>query len=224
MTLSEGTEVTVGGMISAVRNKIAKSGRSAGQRWAIVEIEDFEGKIEGMCFAEPFAAITQRFPGVLAQEQIVFLRGRVDRKRETPTILVTDVIPIAEAVSRLTTGLGLKLDDSQHPAELITQLKPILKGHAGNCRVFLQISTSDARRVVIQLDREMSVRPQRALVDDLERAVGSGNVQLVGDGTRRIKRLEQQKLFGEDHPSADPAEPDAADDMQAELNSTEETD
>jgi DNA polymerase-3 subunit alpha len=223
MTLSEGAEVTIGGMISAVRGKVAKSGRSAGQRWAIIEIEDLEGKIEGMCFAESFASIAQRYPGVLAQEQIVFMRGRVDRKRETPSIIVTDVIPIGEAISRLTTGLALKLDEALHTTEVITQLKPILKDHSGNCRVFLQISTADAKRIVLQLERELWVRPERALVDQLELALGNGNVQLVGDGLRRQKQLEQQKLFGEDAVSPELTEPAAAEqEFQAELDMTEE--
>ena len=35
----------------------------AGQRWAILELEDLEGKIEGMCFAEAFAERLQNDPG-----------------------------------------------------------------------------------------------------------------------------------------------------------------
>ena len=42
MNLAEGTEVLIGCMLSAVRSKVAKSGRSAGQRWAIIELEDLE--------------------------------------------------------------------------------------------------------------------------------------------------------------------------------------
>src|SRR4029078_12353570 len=80
---AEGTEVLIGGMLSAVRPKVAKTGRSAGQRWAILELEDLEGKIEGMCFAAAFADISQRYSGVLTAEKIVFLRGKVDKRRET---------------------------------------------------------------------------------------------------------------------------------------------
>jgi hypothetical protein len=38
----------------------------------------------------------------------------------------------------------------------------------------------------------------KALVDDLELVLGSGAVQLIGEGMRRQKRLEQQKLFKEE--------------------------
>src|SRR5690606_20808379 len=73
MNASEGTEVVIGAMISAVRPKVAKSGRSAGQKWAIVEFEDLDGKIEGMCFAESYGEIEQRYPGVIRNENIVFV-------------------------------------------------------------------------------------------------------------------------------------------------------
>ncbi len=100
MNCSEGTEVTLGCMLSAVRSKVAKSGRSAGQRWAIIEMEDLEGKIEGMVFAEAFAHINDKYPGALSTENILFVRGKVDRKRETPSLLVNEVIPMSEAAGR----------------------------------------------------------------------------------------------------------------------------
>src|SRR5205823_12078558 len=92
--ISEGAEVTIGCMLSAVRPKVAKTGRSAGQRWAILELEDLDGKIEGMCFAEAYADISARYPGVLIAEKIVFLRGKVDKRRETPCLMVSDVLPV----------------------------------------------------------------------------------------------------------------------------------
>src|ERR1700751_1039767 len=90
MNCRDGTEVLFGCIFSAVRPKVAKTGRSAGQRWAILEIEDLDGKIEGMCFAEAYAEISQRYPGVLAAEQIVFVRGKVDKRRETPCLMIND--------------------------------------------------------------------------------------------------------------------------------------
>ncbi len=110
MNLSEGAEVMIGGMFSAVRAKVAKSGRSAGKKWAILEIEDLEGKIEGMCYAETFEDVSARYPGVLANERIVFVRGKVDKKRETPCLIVNDVIPIDVAIEKLTTSIGVKFE------------------------------------------------------------------------------------------------------------------
>ena len=198
LNLSEGTEVTLGGMIASVKKKITKTGRSAGMPWAIIGIEDFEGTLEGMVFGDALAEISKRYPTALANESILFIRGRIDRKRETPTIVVNDVIPIADATGRLTTAVAVKLDHGKHQAEMIPQMKPLLQKYKGNIRVYLQVSTASAQKVVVQLSRDLQVRPAKEMVDDLETLLGSGSVQLMGDGSKRLKRLEQQRLFKED--------------------------
>jgi DNA polymerase-3 subunit alpha len=207
MTLGEGVEVTLGGMITRVKKSVTKNGRSAGMPMAMITIEDLEGQIDGVLFADVFADSAKRYPGAIENESIVFLKGRIDRRRETPSIVVTDVIPVAESIAKLTTGIAIKLEDSRHNAELVPQLKPLLQNFAGNCRIFLQVTTNDSKKVVLQLNRELSVRPAQALVDDLERMLGAGSVQLVGEGSRRQKRVEQQRLFKED---VAPVEPDTA--------------
>jgi DNA polymerase-3 subunit alpha len=210
LNMSEGTEITIGGMISSVKKKITKTGRSAGMPWAIIGIEDLEGQIEGMVFGDAFADITKRFPDALSNESILFVKAKVDRKRETPTLVVNDVIPIADATSRLTTALALKLDRDRHPADVIPQVKPLLQKHKGNVRVYLQLVAGDSQKVTMQLSRELQVRPAKALIDDLEMLLGGGAVQLMGDGSRRLKRLEQQRLFKEDQAAEEPATDEAA--------------
>jgi DNA polymerase-3 subunit alpha len=192
---SEGTEVLIGGMLSAVRSKVAKTGRSAGQRWAILELEDLEGKIEGMCFAEAFADISARYPGVLANERIVFIRGKVDKRRETACLMVSDVIPIEQAIERLTTSIGVKIDRSRHTADIFADLKGVIQKHAGKKELFVQVQTADGTKVSLRVNGELGVRLTKDLVDDLEQLLGNGSVQLGGDGQKRMKRLAQQQLF-----------------------------
>jgi DNA polymerase-3 subunit alpha len=218
MNCSEGTEVLIGGMFSAVRPKVAKTGRSTGQRWAILELEDLEGKIEGMCFAEAFADISQRFPGVLANERIVFMRGRVDKRRETPCMMVTDVIPIEQAIERLTTSIGVKLDRTRHRSDILPELKDVLKKHQGKKEVYVQVQAGDGHKVSFKINGELGVRLTRDLVDDLEMLLGNGSVQLGGDGQKRMKRLAQQQLFKEE---AAPAEAPLEAPVDAEMELVE---
>jgi DNA polymerase-3 subunit alpha len=224
LNLGEGTEVTIGGMIASVKKKITKTGRSAGMPWAIIAIEDLEGQIEGMVFGDAFAEITKRFPDALANESILFVKGRIDRKRETPTIIVNDVIPIADATARLTTAVALKLERGRHDPALIPQMKPLLQKHKGNVRVYLQIVAENSQKVTMQLSRDLQVRPVKELVDDLEMLLGSGGVQLMGDGSRRLKRLEQQRLFREDTTEEQAEQPASEMAAMEELDAMEEAD
>jgi len=203
MAAPEGTEVMIGGMLSAVRPKVAKSGRSAGMKWAILEIEDLEGKIEGMCFAESFADITARYPGVLSTERIVFVKGKVDKKRETPSLMVNDVLPIEIAVEKLTTNIGVKLDRTRHPADVLPQLAALLAKHPGKKDFFIVVATSDGKKVSMRIGGERGVRITRDLIDDLQQLLGSESLMLAGEGSRRTKRLQQQALFKEERATED---------------------
>jgi DNA polymerase-3 subunit alpha len=197
MNLTEGVELTLGGMINRVKKSVTKTGRSAGMPMAMITIEDLEGQIDGVLFADTLGDVVKRYPEAVSVESIVFVRGRIDRRRETPCVVVTDVIPVSESIGKLTTGIALKLDESQHPPDLVPQIKPLLQQHRGNVRVYLQIATR-SQKVVLQLGKDFSVRPAKQLVEDLQTVLGSGSVQLIGDGMRRQKRLEQQKLFKEE--------------------------
>jgi DNA polymerase-3 subunit alpha len=199
-TCAEGTEVVVGGMISRVKKVITKNGRSAGMPMAIVTLEDLEGQIDGTMFAETFAEVSQKYPNVVAIESICFVRGKVDKKRETPSLLINEVIPIADAIGRLTTSVGIKLDPARHTPEVAGQLEEVVRRHKGGTEVFLQVATGPESKVVMRLDKERFVRATRELVDDLELLLGTGTVQLCGAGTRRVKRQQQQQqqLFREE--------------------------
>jgi hypothetical protein len=88
---------------------------------------------------------------------------------------------------------------------LLTRLKPILVRHKGNCDLFLQLPANNVNKVIIRLDSQWSVRPTTALKLELETTLnGHGKVELAGDGTRRIKRLQEQKLFQEPEPTEIP--------------------
>lgn len=195
MNRSEGTEVIIGGMLSQVRTRIAKSGRSAGQKWAILNLEDLEGNIEGMVFAEKYAELVERDPALVSPESIVFVKGKIDCKRETPCLVVSDVISISDAAQRLTTNLLLKLDNEKHTPATVEQVRDILKANHGNTPVWVEMPVNGSRQAMIRLDPELFVRPSTTLRQDLETLLGNGCAILCGAGTKRVRRAEQQRLF-----------------------------
>ena len=217
MDVSEGTEIVMGAMISAVRPKVAKSGRSMGQKWAILEFEDLDGKIEGMCFAECFADVEARHPGTLKTEQIVFVKAKVDKRRETPCLIVNDVLPVSVAAGKLTTAIKLNLDPLRHTPAMLVQLKPLLQKHKGGCDVYAQMASDkvcgEHKKITLRFGTDLRVSPSDDFVGDVEDVLGHGSVDLIGDGLKRQRRLEkqaQQKLFAADEPEEAVAAPDAA--------------
>jgi DNA polymerase-3 subunit alpha len=212
MLMQENTEVMIGGMICRCDRKVAKSGKSQGKPWAILGIEDLEGKMEGMCYAEAYADIVARYPDALKIDSIVFVKGKVDRKRENPCLIINEVMPISEALPKLTTSAVLKLD-AGHSGEQLRQIKQLLAKHKGNLPLFAQVETME-NKVVLRLPKDMNVRPTMALVEEVDQVLGDGTVQLYGEGQRRLKRLQQQALFKESESAAAATEPSTASEEQ----------
>ena len=197
MAMSEGTEVMIGGMIARAAKKVAKSGRSAGMPWCIITLEDLDGTIDGMVFAEAYAAITTQYPDAVAVDKIVFVRGKVDKKRETPNLMVTEIIPATDATAKLTTAVCVRLDGARHDASALADLPGMLAKHKGVTPVYFQVTTA-AGKAMLSVDKQHGVRPSTNLVEDIEMLLGHGAVDLAGAGSKRRKRLEQQRLFKED--------------------------
>jgi DNA polymerase III subunit alpha len=203
-TLPENTQVIIGGIITRVKKTMTKTGRSAGMTMANITLEDLEGQIDAVLFAQTLAEIAKKYPDAVALERIVFLRGHVDRRRETPCIVVDELIRAANAVGRFTTNVGIKLDPARHGETVITQVAEILRRYAGPIRVYAQISVpvpsggqalaQTESKVTLQLSKEYGVRPGAELVEELEKILGPGAVQLLGEGSRRLRRMEQQRL------------------------------
>ena len=193
----EGEEVTIGGLINRVKKTVTKNGRSAGKPMCIVTLEDLEGQIEATIFAETLEEIQGKNADAVALEQIVFLKGKVDKRRETPGLIVNDLIPISDAMARFTKGIKVEIDRIEGAIETLRELKSIFTKHRGNCPTYLSVPTADAKRALITLDRQWSVRPPPAVKEELEFALnGHGRVELAGAGTKRNRgATQQQEMF-----------------------------
>lgn len=125
--------VVLGGMLTRVRPTVVKQGRSAGQRMAMITIEDFSGSIDGVVFSDAYAVSAP----LLETDAIVFLAGRVDRKREEPSIVVEKVIPLEQATSSLTTAVKIVVD---HDA---SETSPLGPDELANLKALLRQANGD---------------------------------------------------------------------------------
>ncbi len=82
--------VVVGAMIQSVRTVVVKNGRSAGQKMAIVTVEDSTGACDCVLFTDAY----QRFGHLATGEGVVFVLGRIDLSRGDAQIIVDRLAPI----------------------------------------------------------------------------------------------------------------------------------
>ena len=159
-------------MITRVRPTIVKKGRSAGEKMAMLTIEDHTGSIDGVVFSDAYAISGP----LISEDQVLMLRGKVDRRREEPSIVVDQVIPIQEAAQQLTKTVQIILDDNSQDGSApqpvngeLVKLKSLLRQAAG----FRQGSSHEgsAAQVVIEVHQQGYAVQLR--VDGLKIAVDS---------------------------------------------------
>jgi len=122
-----------------------------------------------------------------------------------------------EAIAKLTTAMVVNLDRTQHTPEVIGQLKPVLHQHKGNCELYVKLLDGQDRKVTLRLAKENFVTPSQETIDAMEQLLGSGCVEVAGEGNKRIRRLEQQRLFKEQQAEV-PTAADSEDAAVAEMD------
>jgi DNA polymerase-3 subunit alpha len=169
--LPDGTRVILGGLISRIRSVPIKTGRSAGKKLLIAVLEDFVGMIEAIIFPDQLPDAQP----LLKPDTILFIDGSVDRRREEPSIRVSQLIPVAEARRRLSRQLVLHLHSGRVPADVLPDLQALIAAHRGPCPLFVEIESGDGLCVTFKL-RGGGVDPSDEFLARMEWLVGQRSI------------------------------------------------
>ncbi len=173
----EKTEVVLGGMISGVQVKNVQKSRSGLTRMAKLTFEDLSGSTPAMLWPEEFA----KMEALVKNDQIVFVRGTLNRSRDPAELVISRIIPMEEGRSQLTRGVIVRLHRDVHQLEHLERLLRAIRIHPGNMDVYLEILGLDqVRRAIYRAGGPWKVRYDDRLIPDLENAVGPGLVRLLG--------------------------------------------
>ena len=100
-------KIVIGGMLTRVKPTVVKNGRSAGQKMAMITLEDKRGKIDGVIFSDSYAMNYMH----MQLDEVVFLIGKVDRRREEPSIVVDKVVPVNQASKTLADAIKIVIKE-----------------------------------------------------------------------------------------------------------------
>jgi DNA polymerase-3 subunit alpha len=184
--LPDSARITIGCMIAQVRPTVTKTGKSAGKKMAMLTLEDLTGKADAVAFSETY----ERLSSLIHPEAMVFVVGMVDRRRDRPSIIVDDIIPINLALEQLTGAILLR-PPAGSGSEFFKGLQDVLAKHRGQCPIVLEIvpSLRSDVKAVVKPDRQWCVQPSRNLIDALTQLLPEENILLRpkpgGNGTPR---------------------------------------
>ena len=173
--VKEGERIKIGGIVTAVRKKTTRSQSIM----AYVTIEDLTGSIEIVVFPK----VLEEARGLLVEDTLVLVRGRVNIRDENANVIVADEItPLrADYVPQLGETAPKQNGRTINPglyvkcaAEKVSEVMHIVAKYPGRLPVVIA-----AGGKVLKAPSGFDVSPSEELVKVLSGLLGGGNVKLV---------------------------------------------
>jgi len=171
---SQDRQIVIGGMITKIRFNLTKTGRNAGSKMAVFTLEDLQGQVEVVMFPD----VLNGFSHSLKADTVVFVKGKLDYRREKPNILAVELIPLDEVREKLAAKVSIRLDAKDVTKEKVATIKSICRSHRGKSPVYVAIRT-DKGKVYAAADKELSVNPDLDFCRKMRQLVGPENFQLA---------------------------------------------
>ncbi len=165
----DGREIKIVGLISKIKQTVT---RAKQEKMAIVKLEDLDGVVEVLVFPAAF----QKSSRYIQPSTVVLVKGRLDRREDTPKIVANDLYPMDE-VYKLISSVSINLSGIRE--NLFETLKQLLASHPGRIPIYLHLDTPAKSRVHLVVGEGLYVLPSGKLLQDIENLLGENRVSLV---------------------------------------------
>ncbi len=175
--IEEGTQnrqIVIGGMVAKIRYNLTKTGRNAGSKMAVFTLEDLQGQVEVVMFPE----VLNKFGAALVQDTVVFVKGKLDYRREKPNILAVELITLEQIKDKLAAKVTIKLDAKDVTKAKVAEIRSICQTHRGKSAVYVAVRMEKGE-VYTAADRSLSVNPDVEFCKKIKHLVGEENFQLA---------------------------------------------
>jgi DNA polymerase III subunit alpha len=161
---NDGQVVKIGGILSGVTRKVTKKGDS----WAAATLEDLGGAIEVLFFPNSY----QLYSTAIADDAIVIVKGKVDRRDDVPKLIAMDMtIPDITTSADGGAPFVLQLPVTRCVPPVVESLRDVLRTHPGTTEVHLRLR-GNQKTTVVRLDDKLRVTASPALHADLKQLLG----------------------------------------------------
>jgi len=161
----DGKICTVGGLLSTIARKVTKKGDS----YATAVLEDLEGAIEAWFFPNTY----REFGLMLAEDEVVVVKGRIDKREDTAKFIAMEVSRPDLSVATARGPVVVRMDTSRCTEPLVERLREVLRQHPGMTEVHLELQ-SGSRKTLLKLDDSLRVSAGPSLMADLKQLLGVG--------------------------------------------------
>lgn len=167
----DGAPGVIGGMVAALREVSTRQG----ERMAFLVLEDLTGSVEVVVFPSLYRQVRLWLEG----DQVVLMRGKIDRQEEEVKFLADEILPLPEGNESLgggkkeKKGIFLRVEDKPAVRKALYHL---LQAYRGDLPVFIKFSS---RPEVIQARRDLWIEPREEVIRRLRDLLGNENVAFL---------------------------------------------
>ena len=162
----DGEWVTVGGIVSAVKQLTTKKG----EPMVFLRLDDVTGSAEVVVFNSVYAASRH----LCVTDQILVIKGRVDHKQEGETKLLAQELTPFDLVPEKR-EVRLRVDASKAPAGIVRELKSLLQDFPGDAPVFVDMDTRMGRKR-LEFGPKFRVAPNSDFLAEVKHLLGEAAV------------------------------------------------
>ncbi len=166
-------KIVIGGMITKIRTHITQRGKAAGAKMAVLTLEDLQGQAEVVLFPDKY----NQFNDFLETDKILFVKGRLDHRRERPNIIAAELIPIEQITEKHQPKVSIKINAEDVTKEKIAEIKAVCSHHKGQSPLYVAVSTSRGK-VYVRADENLAVRADLEFCRKIKNIVGEKNLKL----------------------------------------------
>jgi len=168
--LESGTEVSLGGILTLLKNLKTKKG----DRMAVIQLEDLTGSVEAVIFPDPF----QRFEKFLKLDAPLLIKGVLDVEDSgVRKIRVSEIQSIEGLRERMAKSVIVHVNLERVTKDTPERLQRVLDGHPGEASVIFELEHPKAYLVTLRPNQFVRVKPCAQLVQEVESVCGAGTVK-----------------------------------------------
>lgn len=159
----EGSEVVLCGLFSIVKEITTKRG----DRMAFLNLEDREGTIEVVAFAEPFTQAR----ALLESDEPLAVWGKVQHDEKSTKLIANRILSMEEARLQSVEVVHIKLEAAAMDKDGLGRLRHLLMSHPGECKALLHLVVQDRGEAVLELGK-LPVNPTHSFFEDMQQYFG----------------------------------------------------
>jgi len=155
-------EVSIGGLVSAVREGIGKTGKP----YMIIRIEDFTGSGEIPLFGDDYI----NFSKYGRQGLYIFIKGRVQGRKfdaNQMELKISSIQLLPDVKDRLIEKITITLPLHDMNNQMVEELSTLTKNNPGNSLLYFQVVDGERNMKVDLFSRNLKINVKQELIDYL---------------------------------------------------------